>query len=50
VGVWIFDAPMKIMLMVYALVSKFLLGWKFRFLTKMLGWTVGEYDEEIRGL
>ncbi len=48
-AVWISDAPMKIMLVVYALVSKFLLGWKFRFLPKMLGWTVGEYDEEISG-
>jgi hypothetical protein len=41
---------MKTMFMVYALVSKFLPGWKFRFLTKMLGWTIDEYDEEIRGV
>jgi hypothetical protein len=39
--VWIFDAHMGIMLVVYTLVFNFLLGWRIIILVRILEWTIG---------
>ncbi len=46
--VWIFDAPMGRMLVVYTLVFKFLLGWRIIILVRILKWTIGEDDVELK--
>lgn len=46
--IWIFDAPMGRMLVVYILVFKFLLGWRIIILVRILEWTIGEDDVELK--
>ncbi len=47
--VWIYDAPMRIILLVLIIFFKFSLCWTFKVIVSTLKWVIVEHDEELRG-